>query len=284
MKYVAVMFDVVESRKYKERYLLQDILMQCVQYLNTCYCSDIEKPVISSAGDEFQGLFSSLQAAFQYIRRLQLFIYPVKIRCGIGYGEIKYNNLNWQSSAIDGPAYYAARDAISCISANKNNSVCFNTGTGFDKYINLLCETDMQIKECQSQIARAIELIADLMMPLDKKQNNEDIKFWEQLLQARAHIIETEKWNQVGTRYKNDELLKINVESWIELQNKFVLKNEEAQSFFYDEFWARGMSTEIAQLMNTTRQNIDRYVMQGKIKESRTMDKSIYELLGEKIW
>ena len=44
------------------------------------------------------------------------------------------------------------------------------------------------------------------------------------------------------------------------------------------------MSTFLAQAMNTSRQNIDRYVSLGKIKESRTMDKAIYELLGEKIW
>ena len=44
------------------------------------------------------------------------------------------------------------------------------------------------------------------------------------------------------------------------------------------------MSTEIAQIMNTTRQNIDRYVSLGRIKESRTIDKAIFELLGEDIW
>jgi len=42
------------------------------------------------------------------------------------------------------------------------------------------------------------------------------------------------------------------------------------------------MSTIISQAMNTTRQNIDRYVSLGKIKESRTMDKAIYEMLGER--
>ena len=51
-----------------------------------------------------------------------------------------------------------------------------------------------------------------------------------------------------------------------------------------NEFWAHGMSTEIARVMNATRQNIDRYISLGKIKESRTMDKAVYELLGENIW
>ena len=68
------------------------------------------------------------------------------------------------------------------------------------------------------------------------------------------------------------------------MQNVFSTKGERKKLFYYDEFWARGMSTDIAQIMNTTRQNIDRYISLGKIKESRTMDKYIYELLGEKTW
>ena len=34
MKYAAVMFDVVDSRCYMERYDVQNVLMNSVQYLN----------------------------------------------------------------------------------------------------------------------------------------------------------------------------------------------------------------------------------------------------------
>ena len=57
MKYAAIMFDVVESRKYYERYDVQKVLMTCVSYLNKIYRCEIKKKVVSSAGDEFQGLF-----------------------------------------------------------------------------------------------------------------------------------------------------------------------------------------------------------------------------------
>ena len=88
MRYAAVMFDVIESRKYSERYEVQQMLMNCIDYLNGIYRDSIKKEVVSSAGDEFQGLFLDLQSAFVYIRKLQILIYPIKIRCGIGYGEI----------------------------------------------------------------------------------------------------------------------------------------------------------------------------------------------------
>ena len=102
MKYAAIMFDVVESRKYYERYDVQKVLMTCVSYLNEIYRCEIKKKVVSSAGDEFQGLFFDLQSAFLYIRKLQILIYPIKIRSGIGYGEIKYDVDECESSAFDG--------------------------------------------------------------------------------------------------------------------------------------------------------------------------------------
>lgn len=75
--------------------------------------------MISSAGDEFQGLFLDLQSAFLYIRKLQILIYPVRIRCGIGYGEITYDVEEWSSSAFDGEAYYLAREAIISVGRKK---------------------------------------------------------------------------------------------------------------------------------------------------------------------
>ena len=63
-----------------------------------------------------------------------------------------------------------------------------------------------------------------------------------------------------------------------------MLKKDTELLFHMDEFWVRGMSTEIARIMSTSRQNIDRYISSGRIKESRTMDKAIFELLGEDTW
>ena len=83
MKYAAVIFDVVESRRYYERFDIQRIIMYSVDYLNFIFNDEIKKPVVSSAGDEFQGLFLDLKSAFLYLRKLQMFIYPIKIRCGV---------------------------------------------------------------------------------------------------------------------------------------------------------------------------------------------------------
>lgn len=282
MKFAAVIIDVIESRKYYERYDVQNILLNCIDYLNAIYSYGIKKNVVSSAGDEFQGLFLNLQSAFLYIRKLQILIYPIKLRCGIGYGDIKYDVEEWLSSAYDGEAYYLAREAINSIGKKKNNEICYNTNSRYDKYLNILCSSDMMVKSMQSQVAHLIELIADIMLPIVCRE--EDRRFYEFILENRCRLIEQERWNKVSGRYRNTEILNINFDLLFENMEGYTQKKDSELLFYMDEFWAHGMSADIARIMNTTRQNIDRYISLGRIKESRTMDKVIFELLGEDIW
>lgn len=282
MKYAAVMFDIIESRRYHERYDVQNILMNSISYLNYIYSNNIKKEVICSAGDEFQGLFYDLQSAFLYIRKLQLLIYPIKIRCGIGYGEIKYDEENWDSTAFDGDAYYLSRDAINSILKKKNNAICFNTASQFDKYLNVFCVSNSETKSRQSQIVRLIELIADIVCPL--VPTDEDLGFYEFILENRMKLIEEESWNKVIGKHRGVELFNIDFLRLFEIKERMEYKNNFENSFFMEDFWIFGMSTCIAEILNTSRQNVDRYISLGKVKESRTMDKAIFELLGEKIW
>lgn len=282
MKYVALIFDIVESRHYQDRYDVQYTLMNAVSYLNHLFKKEIKKEVVSSAGDEFQGLFLNLQSAFLYIRKLQLLIYPIKIRCGIGYGEIKYDVESWSSSAFDGEAYYLARDAINEIAKKKNNGIIFKTKSHFDKYLNMLCLSSIELKNRQSQVARWIELLSDIILPV--KPVNEEISFYDFILDIRYKVIESEQWNKVHGRPREVDPLTTNFKILFGSKDEFKLKDTSNNKLLVDEFWEHGMSTLLAQVMNTSRQNIDRYVSLGKIKESRAMDKTIYELLGENLW
>ncbi len=282
MKYAAVMFDIVESRRYNDRYDVQNVLMESISYLNWVYGYAIKKEVVSSAGDEFQGLFMNLQTAFLYIRKLQLLIYPIKIRCGIGYGAIKYYDKEWESSALDGETFYLCRDAINSIQKKKSNAVCFNTVSKYDKYLNMFCMADAEIKSKQSQMVRLIELIADIISPITPTEEN--MNFYDFILKNRIKLIQRERWNNVIGKFRERETFDINLEQLIMIKKMMDAKISYENTFYMEDFWMHGMSTYIAQIINTTRQNVDRYVSLGRIKESRTMDRAIYELLGEEIW
>lgn len=282
MKYAAVMFDIVESRRYNDRYDVQNVLMESIMYLNHVYGYAIKKEVVSSAGDEFQGLFMNLQTAFLYIRKLQLLIYPIKIRCGIGYGAIKYYDKEWESSALDGETFYLCRDAINSIQKKKSNAVCFNTVSKYDKYLNMFCMADAEIKSKQSQMVKLIELIADIISPITPTEEN--MNFYDFILKNRIKLIQRERWNNVIGKFRERETFDINLEQLIMIKKMMDAKISYENTFYMEDFWMHGMSTYIAQIINTTRQNVDRYVSLGRIKESRTMDRAIYELLGEEIW
>lgn len=282
LKYAAIMFDIVESRRYNDRYDVQKVLMESISYLNYLYGYAIKKEVVSSAGDEFQGLFRDLQTAFLYIRKLQLLIYPIKIRCGIGYGEIKYDVEKWTSSAIDGEAYYLCRDAINSIPKRKSNAIRFNTVSKYDKYLNTLCMSGTEIKLKQSQMVRLIELIADIILPIFPVK--ESAEFYNFILKNRIRLIEQESWNKITGKFRDAKEINIDFEQLFEMKRSIETKSYFENTFYMEDFWVHGMATYIAQIINTTRQNIDRYVYLGKVKESRTTDKAIYEMLGEKIW
>lgn len=282
MKYAAVMFDIIESRRYNDRYDLQNILMESISYLNWAYRDAIKKEVVASAGDEFQGLFMDLQTAFLYIRKLQLLIYPIKIRCGIGYGEIKYDVEKWASSAIDGEAYYLCRDAINSISKRKSNAIYFNTNSRYDKYLNTLCMSSTEIKLRQSQMVRLIELVADIILPINTIE--EDARFYDFILENRMRLIKQECWHKASGRSIAAEEINIDFEQLFEMRQIIKTKSCHDDTFFMEDFWIHGMSTYIGIILNASRQNIDRYVSLGRVKESRTTDKAIYEFLGEKIW
>ena len=282
MKYAALMFDIVESRRYQDRFDIQNIMMSAVHYLNALYRESIKKNVVSSAGDEFQGLFLNLSSAFLYIRKMQLLVYPIKIRCGIGFGEIKYDVENWSSPSFDGEAYYLAREAITQISKCKDNAICFHTQSQFDKYLNMLCFSNAEIKSHQSRVARWIELLTDIILPL--RQATEDPSFYESISDTRQKIIDAEPWNKVYGKAKDIESFHTDFGVLFQKSNEFTVKKNQRNTLFVDEFWTYGMTTVLSQALDASRQNLDRYITLGKIKESRTMDKAIYELLEEEIW
>lgn len=281
-KVVAMMFDVIESRRYNKRYDVQQVLMESVGYLNYLYSDLIKKEVVASAGDEFQGLFYDLQSAFLYVRKLQLLVYPIKLRCGIGEGLIKYDNQSWLSTAFDGEAYYLCRDAINAIPKRKSSTICFNTASQSDKYLNMFCMSAVELKTRQSQVARLIEMIADIILPIRKTKKDESIKFYSFLLNERMRLIESESWNKIMGSYREINPLNIDLNCLFEMASTIEPPEIFGNPLFMEDYWEHGMSTQIARIMDTTRQNVDRYVSLGKIKESRTMDKALYDFLGEK--
>lgn len=112
MNYTAVIGDIKDSKEIKNRGQIQEKLNNALKYVNEAYSAQISAKFIITLGDEFQGLLDSNENLIDIIKYIQKEMYPVKLRFGIGVGEINTNIFYEAAIGADGPAYYAARGMI----------------------------------------------------------------------------------------------------------------------------------------------------------------------------
>lgn len=112
MNYIAVIGDIKESKTIKNRSQIQKKLNTVLKYVNEVYYADISAKFIITLGDEFQGLLESSEHLLDIVKYIQREMYPVRLRFGIGYGEISTKIFGEAAIGADGPAYYAAREMI----------------------------------------------------------------------------------------------------------------------------------------------------------------------------
>lgn len=140
--YYAIIGDMINSKKLSHRAEVQKSLKDALDRINEEFNDYIASKFIITLGDEFQGLLYISDKIFDIIERIKMELYPVKIRFGIGYGEL-YTEINKELSiGADGPAFYYARDMINEIKKNekskmgKNIEILFCSKSDFDGLIN----------------------------------------------------------------------------------------------------------------------------------------------------
>lgn len=112
MNYIAIIGDIKDSKKIENRGQVQRKLDCVLKQMNEQYQDDIAANFIITLGDEFQGLLRRKEHLIDMIKCIQRVMYPVRLRFGIGLGEIRTDIFCEAAIGADGPAYYAAREAI----------------------------------------------------------------------------------------------------------------------------------------------------------------------------
>ena len=110
--YYAIIGDIKESKKLKERGEIQEKLNDVLKRVNVFYEEDIAAKFLITLGDEFQGLLKRTTHLLELIKYIQEEMYPIEFRFGVGMGEI-YTTINREAAiGADGPAFYAARNVL----------------------------------------------------------------------------------------------------------------------------------------------------------------------------
>jgi SatD family (SatD) len=110
----AVIGDVVGSRRARDRTALHGRLVDTLNAANASL--QPSDPLRVTVGDEFQGHYPSVAAALSAAFSVRMALLPeIDTRFGIGWGEVTV--LDAVDGTQDGPAWWAARDAISEVKA-----------------------------------------------------------------------------------------------------------------------------------------------------------------------
>lgn len=171
---LAIIGDIIDSRSIIKRNEIQIKLNKVLKKVN----KDYEKYIVSkwtiTLGDEFQVLIKPNLEIFKMLDYISYKMYPVKIRFGIGLGEI-FTDIDYKKSiGSDGPAYWRAREAIEFIHENHNygnSKISFNSGKEDDELINNLIHYTDWMRENWTTTQREI-----LHTLLKKNIYNDDFK------------------------------------------------------------------------------------------------------------
>ena len=115
MNYIAIIGDIKHSKNISNRYEIQEKLKKTLDNINKQYKKDIAAKFLITLGDEFQGLLSAAEPLVDIVGYIQNEMFPVRIIIVVGIGEITTEINRNAAIGADGPAFYAARRAITGI-------------------------------------------------------------------------------------------------------------------------------------------------------------------------
>ncbi|MBP7176577.1 MAG: hypothetical protein KBA53_10265 [Thermoclostridium sp.] len=110
--YIAVIGDIVSSKRIPERKEIQDKLTSLLNDINKAYPRNIASQFMITLGDEFQGLLHTGDNVLEMLETIEREMHPVKMRFGIGVGGITTDINPEVPLGADGPAYHHARRMI----------------------------------------------------------------------------------------------------------------------------------------------------------------------------
>ena len=176
--FVAVIGDIKDSRHLSCRKEVQTGLQEILDGINKKYEKEITSKFLITLGDEFQGLLRTGEGVLNIINEIRMQMYPVRLRFGIGFGQITTDIREEMALGADGPAYHRAREAVELLKEQekKNRSVpadiCFKMDAP-DHRTEVLLNTifDLIYVMESGWTDRHREIIWDMFLYRDGQQN-----------------------------------------------------------------------------------------------------------------
>lgn len=271
IKYTALIMDLKKSRKYciKNRNEIQDYIFHVIDVLNKVFRNSLEKDVFFSAGDELQGLFSSVEASYLYFRLFSMLVSPVEIRAGIGVGEWNIIVEDAGSTAQDGPAYHNARYAINATEESLGYSILLLSGGKNDIIINSLLNSTAVIINKQSEYQNQVMLLSELLYPINSYEII-DVSKLKDVIELIAHktFVSNSNLYKFSNNYRQPLFHRI---SNLNFESKPIDVTKNTDLFFVTEGKVRGLPNQLSELIGVSRQSMDKTIKVANIYEARNL-------------
>lgn len=283
-KYSALIIDLINSRSYvdSDRVDIQKYLIKVIASLNKVFEDGLELDVVFSGGDEVQGLFSSPQAAYLYVRLFDMLVSPVGIRAGIGVGEWNVQIDDAMSTEQDGTAYHNARYAIEHVEDALGYRMLVYSEGPDDIFINSALNMSVALTSNQSEYQNELMLLSELMYPIDinrvfKLERYAELKY---LIEQR---------NTIGYFMRRKSSAGIRKYPLNAVQDNIILDCHPVdalaaeESFFVSSGKVKGLPVKLANLLGTSRQSIEKSIKGSNIYQARNSTIAVLKAMNRYI-
>lgn len=284
-KKTVLLADIIQSRKSENRYDTQKKLVTVIGFLNKAYRAHLVRKVEISSGDSFQGLFDHPNSAFLFIRITQMLMYPEKVRAGIGVGYLDYLDDNFGTNLLDGEAYHNARKAIELMSDSQADIVTLvmnDVNAQQLDAINIVFNMYYKLRQVFGVNSLRISLINELLNPMSITGEIHYLNNRIEELKRVIEIIEDSYGNKSKMQNQIETSSKRSLSDVNELEVFILTSNDKSKNkrFNSSDFVLRGIQNDIAQIVGTSRQNVQKYFSKG-VADERMYAASLIALLNE---
>lgn len=273
-KYAALIMDLRNSRSYSDsdRYLIQNHMIQAINFLNKAFYKNILRAVDFSAGDEIQGLFSTAESAYLFYRLFSIYLYPIKIRAGIGVGTWNPQISNRGTTSQDGQAYHYARHAINSTDDTEGYPALLYSNTQKDVVLNTMIGGASTISENLSVNQNQLFLATEILFPVYLDSEIEwPLDLIEELLTEKSRFDHKVFQSNRDLPFDHIDLTldKLELERTHPKENFY--KQLKQGAFFITSGKQRGIQSELANILAIKRQTVARSLDSGNIYIARNM-------------
>ena len=258
VKHAALIIDIKNSRKMdnEKRQDYQVKIKQTLDFLNDLCSKAIKYKVVFSLGDSVQGMFYSVNDAIGYFDLLKNLVYPLEIRCGIGYGEIYVDMEEFDSNMQDGPAYHNARSALDlCKDANLNLVI---VDYRCDIFVNEIYKVIKIMENRGSNKRKDVYNLINMLYPYTFNKLNKE-KYFQKIhtyILSNIHYYDKINVDNIGIK---------------ELANLDMEVDQKIKSILPDVSIPPSLSLLIGNILGTTRENIRQMIEVGEMNQIRNL-------------